>query len=378
MKRKMTIRDAAHYTPADSSDDQSHGSKPAFRFDIDLAELLRLLLRRRRWIIGVTGLVGFLAAVIVVMTPNRYTSEATILPSGKSDSFSAIKAMAGFAGMMGGGDGASSTLFPVILRSNLVVDSVLAGWYTIKVDGRTVDTSLADYLGIEDRDRLRRALKSATSINSDTRTGEINLAVETRHPELSQALVTEYMNRLEDYNLNSRRSEAKERVRYLSRELDSRNDRLRIAEDSLQVFQSRNRNWASTTNSALLMQLARLQREVEIKAKTVAYLIQEYEVAKLDAQKDVPVVRVLGEASLPTQKSGPFRTIAVLTSMFVAFGFVIVAIFVVDFVQNTYRKVDNQKRELLRGDLVEAFPRTVRLQSRLTRREHQPTFSVDS
>jgi len=349
-----------------------------FRFDIDIPALLQLLFRRRRLIAGVVGTVGVLAAVMMLMTPNRYTSSATILPSGKTDNFSALKAMAGLAGALHMGDENSSALYPVVLNSNLVRDSVLAHYYNFQDGDETVCQSLAAYIGKDNPDRLRHALSSITSVSANTRTGEITVAVETEHPDLSQQVVEQYLRQLENYNLYSRRSEARERVRYLSREVDTRRESLAESEDSLRAFQSRNRNWAATSDPGILMQLGRLKRDVEIKSQTLAYLLQESEAARLDAQKDVPVVRILDQASLPTVKSGPHRTVTVLGSAAMAFVLVLLAILGFDLTGQLLNSGDSSGRDRLRRQLAEAFPRTNRLYGAVRQRLTRETISVDS
>ncbi len=375
MKRKITIRDRA---TGDAGPDSGQDGSVDQRFEIDPIGLLRLLLRRRRWIIGVVGLASILAVATLLRTPNRYTSRASILPSGKSNNLSALRAMAGLAGGLSLEDDNSSALFPLILQSDLVRDSLLARRYQFSFESESFDLSLAEYLVTDDPDRLRRGLGDITAISSSTRTGGITIAVETEYPEFSQALVQEYLNRLEDFNLHSRRSEAKERVRYLARELDERSRALKSAEDSLEAFQSRHRNWAATTNPVVLKQLARLKQQVEAKGKTYVYLLQEYEVSKLDAQKDVPIVRILDRASLPTLKSGPYRSRSVILVAVVSFALVVLAIFLIDLVQDAARHADNGSREALVGDIKDAFPRTARLQEEFRRRVGRETISVDS
>jgi uncharacterized protein involved in exopolysaccharide biosynthesis len=361
-----------------SPDDVRIDSGMARKFEIDLAAMFKLLLKRRRLIFGVVGTIGLLTAVIMLMTPNQYKSEATILPSGKSDNFSALRAMAGMAGGLDFGDDNSSTLFPVILRSNLVVDAVLAQEYAFTFDGEPLRFTLAEYIGKDKPEMARRALLGMTSVSTSTRTGEISLAVETEYPELSQAVVGEFLAQLESYNLHSRRSEATERVRYLARELSDRENALRASEDSLATYQNRNRNWAGTSSAMLLRDLARLKRDTEARMQTYAYLMQEYEIAKLDAQKDVPVVRILDQASLPTVKSGPQRTFTVLGASAVAFMLIVIVIFGVDLAQQVRRQTSKEAQDELKGMVAESFPRARRLYERVRGRSDRQAISVDN
>ncbi|RKX24778.1 MAG: hypothetical protein DRP45_07485 [Candidatus Zixiibacteriota bacterium] len=378
MRKRMTLRNSQIHSNGAQTIANSVSGTDDRKFEIDLVALVRLLLRRRRWIIGVVGVCGLLAVVVMLATPNVYTSRAVVLPSGKSDKFSALRAMAGITGGLGLDSDNSSALFPTVLQSNLIRDSLLAKRYQFTFESEPMDLSLPEYLGYDDPDRLRRTLSGMTSISSAALTGEINVAVETQYPEFSQALVSEYLDQLENYNLNNRRSEARERVRYLARETEERKQNLTAVEDSLYDFQSCNRNWASTTNPGILRELGRLKRDVEAKTQTYAFLLQEYEVAKLDVQKDVPIVRILDHASLPTRKSGPPRSITVLLTGFLSFVFTVLVIFAIDLVQRVVAGSDKLSVEALSTDLTEAFPRTSRLVKGATTDTSRETISVDS
>lgn len=351
MKRKVTIRNSS------PSVNPAKGENTDPSFEIDPIEIGRTLLRRRKWFVGIVGTTVAVTITVMLFTANRYTSHAVILPSGgKSQNISALKAMAGL--MTGGSmnDETSSAIFPVILRSHLIADSLLDHVYSFKNDGRDTSLTLREYIDRDDSDRLYRALAGMTSISSDKRTGEITVKAETEYPEFSRQLVSGYITQLENWNLHSRRSKASERVEYLSRELQTRMDSLIMAEDALGDFQERNRNWSATTDAFIFKQLGRLKRDVEIKTKTYAYLLQEFEIARLDAHKDIPIVRVLDKATLPTQKSGPYRSITVIASGLISFLVVAMVVFLMEMFQQGIRTSDRTKVETLRSELRQALP----------------------
>jgi uncharacterized protein involved in exopolysaccharide biosynthesis len=129
---------------------------------------------------------------------------------------------------------------------------------------------------------------------------------------LSQGIAQEYLNELEKYNMYKRRSQGKLNADYLNRQLQEQNVQLATAEDNLEQFQAENRDWAATTNPEIVKGIARLQREIEVRSSAVLFLNQQHEIAKFDAQKDIPIVQVLDAPSVPTVKSGPKRLVWVL------------------------------------------------------------------
>ena len=135
---------------------------------------------------------------------------------------------------------------------------------------------------------------------------------------------------LERYLRFTRRSQARENETYLADQRITRGDDLRRAEDSLQQFMNVNRNWSTSSDPRLQTELARLKRDVELHAQTYLLLSQQLELARLEVQKDIPIVRVLDEPTLPTQKSGPRRTFTTLLIGCLAFLVCAIWLFVRD------------------------------------------------
>jgi uncharacterized protein involved in exopolysaccharide biosynthesis len=305
-----------------------------------------------------------LVSVIMLLTPNVYRSNATILPSGSVDQLGGLKSLAGLTGMLPT-DENSSQLFPVVLQSRAVRDAVLDATYSFSHDGEQKVMSLSEYFDTKDPDELRLQLGRATSISVSKQTGVIELMVETENAGLSQAVAAQYLKELEYHNLHRRRSEARERVDYLSRELPHRTEELQAAEDALSAFRQNNSNWAATTDPELLKLLGRLERDVSTKERTVSYLSQELEAARLDAQKDIPVVRVLDQPVVPTQKAGPRRTLTVLVTGMIVMMLSVALVLAFELMIKPKTTSGRRQYEAFQNNLSGAFPRVRRLAKRL-------------
>jgi hypothetical protein len=273
--------------------------------------------------------------------------------------------MIGLGGAMFGGDESSSLLFPVVLTSHLVKDAVLARRYEFEASGARQEITLAEYFGQSDPDLLREALGSVTDITTDNKTGHIRVAVETKYPELSQQIVQEYLAQLEIYNNEKRRSTAGENAKYLAEQLEETQKSLLAAEDSLRDFRSANMNWAATTNPDILRETARLERQVNVNLATYRGLQEQYQIARLEAQKDIPIVRILDRPSLPTQKSSPHRLMT-LVAVTLLTGFLTVLIVILA------GQITTKDRGLtfvqLKNDVRVAFPRTIQIYGRVKTR----------
>jgi uncharacterized protein involved in exopolysaccharide biosynthesis len=331
------------------------------RFELNLFELGQLLIRERKWIFRIVIPVVLLVAVKMFLTPNVYKSHAVILPSGLPDKMGALEELVGISGVSGMLSENSSVYYPLILQSNLIRDSVLSQVYDITFKGKRKRVILSEYFGQEDPNRLRKYLGDITEVSSNKRTKEIHISVETKYPELSQAILAEYLEQLEKYNRFTRKSSAKENQRYLEKRLVVARRELAQAEEALREFREKNSNWANTTNAVILRDLQRLQRDVEIKTKTYTFLEQQLEMAKFEAQKDVPIVRILDQPSLPTIKSGPKRIITIFFAGVIAFAIVVVGIIFNDLWRQVTSGRNRQTYSSFRQDLVTAFPRSTRV-----------------
>ena len=284
--------------------------------------VLRVLFHHRRWLVGVTLAAGILTAAISLFIPNTYTATASLLPSGRGDALSKLKGVTGlsFLDLAKGAAGSegSSELFPSILSSAAVRDAILARRYTYRDGDAVVSHTMREYLDAPTQDDARNELTRLTRINSDFKTGVVNLSFESAHPTLSALVAQAYIDELEKFNRTQRTTQAGEYAKYLAGQLAETHSRLTDAESALTGFRLANREWMSSTEPELREEVARLEREVELSAQMYAFLSQQHEVARGEAQKETPVVQVLDRPSPPELKTGPRRTLMTLTAMLAA------------------------------------------------------------
>ena len=352
---------------------QSSNPESSPETEIDLFTLTGLLVRRKKWIAAIFGAVVLVACGVMLLMPKMYTSVAVILPSGETDKVAQLKDLTGLGGLTIKDENNSSRLFPVILTSRSVREGVLNRDYSFVHRSKPMTLTMAEYFNEDNPDRLHRALAAITSVASDRKTGVISISVETKYPELSQQILNRYLAELETFNLHKRRSQARDNARYLNHQLKAIEQELTLSEDSLEQFQLVNRDWAGSTSPEILKRLARFERDIELKSKTYLFLRQEYEVAKLDAQKDVPIVRVLDPPSLPVQKSGPRRLMTVVISGVVALLLSMFSVFALEGLRKRGAGPDRQSYHELTSDLRRGFPRVARLVARRSGEEAVPT-----
>jgi uncharacterized protein involved in exopolysaccharide biosynthesis len=125
-----------------------------------------------------------------------------------------------------------------------------------------------------------------------------------------------YVAALDDWNVNQRRSSAGETMDFVSKRLEEKLRDLEIAEENLRAFQAKNRNFATSNDPDILMEQARHTRTVEVQTRLYMALLNEYQQARLEAARDIPVVQVLDRGSVPQEKSAPKRSYYVLGAFF--------------------------------------------------------------
>jgi uncharacterized protein involved in exopolysaccharide biosynthesis len=272
------------------------------------------LLRYRRMTYAVVASATAVTLIYCLVVKNQYTSTASILPTSGSTQGAELKDLAmGSLASLGLGAAItapenSSALYPKILSSRLVSERLIERTFPTYCDAKYDGQSLERYLDAPNRDLAIRELRSLVAIDTDRRTGVTELSATTTCPELSAAIVHAYLEELNDYNVHRRQSSAGENVKFVAGRLKEIETELAAAEDTLRDFQERNLNFATSGDPELILELARLQRQVELKSTLYASLSGEHERARIEAVKDIPIVQVLDPGAVPVVKSAPRRT----------------------------------------------------------------------
>lgn len=374
--------------------------------EISLLDLLLVLAKRWRMIVGVTLAAGVITALVTLTMPNMYTARAMILPSQDDKGMmSAMMAqLGGLAGLAGGiGGPTTSDLYVTMLKSETVKDPIIDRF------------KLMDVYEVKYRADAYGALDSSAAMSLGKKDGVITIAVTDRDPKRAADVANAYVEELG--RLTARLSmggAGKNRVFFEERLATAQADLAR-AEDALKVFQSRNKAVAVTEQAKatiegvaqLRAQLAakevelaalrqsmtdeshevknlkalignlggqiarlesgsgggavpglgavpqigqeyvRLMREFKIQETLVELLTKQYEMTKLSEAKDVSPFQVLQKAKVPERKSGPSRRKKVVTVMLISLFASIALSFIVDSISRMDDKVKERWKKLM-------------------------------
>ncbi len=338
-----------------------------YRQPIGWYEFLNLLVRWRGFILKVTGIVTLFAVIVSLLLPNWYKSSASILPPKESSTLSPAGAAGSLlrsittSGRLGSALqgpglynylailGSRSAMEEVVRKFDLftvydIPDTLMESAVKSLVENVQFEIEPEEYLTISvfDRDRQRAAdmanylveVLNRMSIELATRNARSNKEFLEKQVDATKALLRQREDSLKAYqeesgmmvlldergtglsaiaDIYAAKALKEVELGILQRTVSSEDGALQRARVELDEL---NKKVSAIPETGV--QSMRLLRDVLIHQKMLEFLIPLYEQAKIDEQKEVPVLLVLDRAVPPEKKSSPKRSIIVLSSMLAA------------------------------------------------------------
>jgi uncharacterized protein involved in exopolysaccharide biosynthesis len=353
-------------------------SSTADENEVSLLDLLIVLAKHKRIVLGVPFVAGIVAAIVSLLMPNVYTGTTRILPPQQSASAaSALLSQlgAGFGALAGGALGIRnpSDLYISMLKSRTVADNLIGRFDLNKLYGEELQSN------------TRKMLEGRTTIAAG-KEGIITVEVDDKDAKRAADLANAYVDELLKLTNRLAVTEASQRRLFFERQLLQAKDNLTSAEIAArqglqkggiaqvdaqgrsmievtarlraqisvkEVQISSMRTFAAEGNpelqrtqqelEALRRELSRIEgssplaavgkggeggtrgldnlgrlRDVKYYEFLYELLAKQYELAKIDEAKDATVVQVMDRAIEPDRKSKPRRAIIVVVSALVA------------------------------------------------------------
>jgi uncharacterized protein involved in exopolysaccharide biosynthesis len=357
--------------------------------EINLLDLLLVLAKHWKMIIGVPFVVAVITAIITLCMPNIYTAQTMILP-GDDDNGGMMGAMmsqmgglAGLAGVAGLGGATKADLYVTMLKSETIKDPIIDRF------------KLMEVYDAEFRASAYSALDGIAVIGTGKKDGVITIAVDDKDPKRAAEMANAYVDELSKLVARLNMTGAGNNRVFLEKRIAEARADLINAEDALKNFQAKNKaisvtdqakatiegvaqlraqlamqevqlatlqrqftdssqevKTAKATIANLRVQIARLEgegggrsssipsvgsvpqlgqeymrlmREFKIQEAVLEMLTKQYEFSKLSEVKDVSPFKVLQKAKAPERKSKPKRSLMVIMAAF-ASGFLMVLV----------------------------------------------------
>ena len=290
----------------------------AGRQPVSLLSLAATFLVRWRFIAILAFAGACLAAAWALLATPRYRATARFALEERRG-ISGAGGLAALAGQLGGASmlGVRSLQFYADLATGSDILRALA--LDTFPDPATPGTRrpLIDILGIPGDDAAERLdaavdrLQSRlVSTSANDRTGTLTLNVSMPDPELAAAVTRRLYQRLELFNIDTRKSAARERREFATREVERARRDLVNAEADMRGFLERNRDGLDFPRLAFERQ--QLERRIEVRSDIYGELARELEEAKVDEVRDTPVFTLVEAPVPPVYREFPKRVRMVL------------------------------------------------------------------
>ncbi|MDR2594012.1 MAG: hypothetical protein LBC87_04495 [Fibromonadaceae bacterium] len=297
--------------------------------EIDLLELMLSIIKRtlKHRVLAVLVfvlVVGGAFAFAFLSTPFYQTEAKIIYQTTGSPQSSGLGALAMLAGVSTSKADDPSAYLQDIILSNNMLQSILAEKWNVSValpdtltpvDLQTLwkikpDTTKENWQ-MKLKYKMLSALKKGKYIvfSQDKKSGVITLTTEFQDPQVSFDVNNFIYNQLTYILKNKMHFKASENRKFTEERLLEIKDNLKEAEDNLRRFRQRNRLRVDPADE---LEDARLQREVLMNQEIMIQLQKQYEIAKIDEARDIPVLDVIDLPMKPIEKSKPKRRIIVL------------------------------------------------------------------
>jgi uncharacterized protein involved in exopolysaccharide biosynthesis len=285
--------------------------------------IVQLLWRSKKVIVLYTFGFTILMIGLSFLFPNYYRSTATILPaddqSSMSSNFSSIASLAGISL----NQTPLSDLIPSYVNSEAILkDVIYTDFYSSKnkklqnlIEYWEIDedSALADY------EVALKKLRDDLDVSTDKKTGINSISILMKEPQLAADVINKIVNDVDAYLREKHISTASEQRKWIESRIIDVQKTLKNSEDTLKIFQEKNRSIAGSPG--LLLQQARLMRNVEINSTLYIELKKQYEFARIDEVKNIPLISVIDAARAQAKKEKPVRSlIAILSVMIGAVG----------------------------------------------------------
>ena len=268
---------------------------------------------------------GVLTAMVTLLLPNYYLSEARVLPVESKSLGSNLGGLASAAAAFGvsvpGGDGNDAN-FVDILNSRSLKEQLLQTEFSYHTRAwrfgseRVEKGTLLAYLGETNRSRALKQFNEIFSANRDIKSKIISITAETRSPELSQLIVQRAGTLLETFLKEKGRTRGGAKAAFAEARLADARKEMDEAEDAWRRFLEVNRNYQSIADPAVRLRGSRLENELRLRQQLVTTLAMNREQALLEEKNDLPILNVMDPADLPTEKSKPTRSMVVILYTF--------------------------------------------------------------
>jgi uncharacterized protein involved in exopolysaccharide biosynthesis len=279
---------------------------------LSLVGALNMILRQRRLVVTVTGVV-LAGAISLTLLRRAYSSTSVFMPRAAQRATSGLAGIAAQFGipLNGGNTDESVTLYAELPTSREILRELAMTEFRFALRAHPTDTirgtpiDLLDVHGDTPLDRLNNtidALSERVSATPDLNAGLVLLRVTAPSRELAELINRRVLDLVSEFNLKRRQSQAAAERRFLEARMSEARRSLDSAETALQDFLNQNRQHQESPR--LTFEAARLQRRIDIQQEVYLSLAKSYESARIEEVRNTPVITIVDPPENSAQRAG--------------------------------------------------------------------------
>ena len=217
--------------------------------------------------------------------------------------------------------------YQTIINTNQFLRRIIARNYEFTKNGEQFKGDLISYFEADDEYNALVQLRNSIDMEF-LQGGLLEISTTTADAELSASIANEIVNQLIIYNQEQRNSNAKLNLEFIENRLEEVGEELATARDNLVDFLGKNKQLSivnpqqNNPYPVLTVEKEKLEQEVNLKSNLYNTLSNQFELAKIEAQKEIPVITVIEYAEPPVSPV-PLNTkrnalVALFTGLFVS------------------------------------------------------------
>jgi len=322
--------------------------------EISLIDLASVLWKRKKMIIIiVVSAMVFIVALSVIslllpsdksFLPNEYTPRSLMLINDSKSSGGALSSMLSSSGMSGlaslagisaSGGQTYSSLAVYLVKTNTFLDTVIDKF------------NLVERYEIDKHPKAatREALREVLLAEFDDESGVFSISFTDIDPQFAQEVVNfsvEYMeNMFEELGVDKN----KRQKQNLEINLKNTLQEIQSLERETQTLgHTIARGGQTPDGSSVILEMTRLQMELEAQKQVYTQLKTQYELLKVEMASETPVFQILELAEVPDRKSGPSRGMLCIIVTFAAGFFAIMLAFMLEAIENVKKDPEAMKK----------------------------------
>lgn len=270
---------------------------PGPRPDVSFVELLNMLLRSWRLVIGTPMVVAFLMAGSAFLGTRTYTATAAFMPQGSESTQSGSGlGQLGLASVLLGGRGSNAGFYGELLTTQEILHAAATTEYRFSWRGEAHRGTLLDHLNLElrdapgDRKALVLLLEETIKVTT-TPGGIVEVEVTTPYAPLSEQVAARLLELVGEFDMQRRQTQGSVERKFTEERLREAEALLAETQGALARFMERNRDFANSPR--LMVESNQLQRDVAVQQQAYLTLKELYERARIEEIRNTPVITII-------------------------------------------------------------------------------------